>query len=73
MPLYEFVCRECKHSFEALVFGADGETTCPQCESAKVEKQMSAPARTQTEAASLPMGCDPSLPPCGPSCRRFSG
>ncbi len=24
MPLYEYVCRECDHPFEALVFGACG-------------------------------------------------
>ena len=56
-----------------LVFGAGGETTCPKCESEKVERQMSTPAKPQTEAASLPMGCDSSGPPCGPACRRFGG
>ena len=73
MPLYEYVCHQCNHAFEALVFGAEGGATCPKCESAKVEKQPSAPARPQTEAASLPMGCNSSGPPCGPACRRFGG
>ena len=72
MPLYEYVCRECDHSFEALVFGAGDEANCPKCESRKVEKQFSLPARPQTDAASS-MGCDSSLPPCGPACRRFGG
>ncbi len=84
MPLYEYVCRKCDHPFEALVFGAADETTCPKCESAKVEKQLSAPApppqpsptrggREGREAASLPMGCNSSGPPCGSACRRFGG
>ncbi len=42
MPLYEYVCHQCNHAFEALVFGAEGGATCPKCESAKVEKQPSA-------------------------------
>ena len=71
MPLYEYVCRECDHPFEALVFGPGDETNCPKCESRKVEKQLSTPARPQTDGSSLPMNCDPSLPPCGPACRRF--
>lgn len=73
MPLYEYVCRDCDHDFEALVFGADDEATCPQCESRKVEKQLSMPARPRTEAASLPTACDSSLPPCGPACCRLNG
>jgi len=73
MPLYEYVCRKCDHPFEALVFGAADETTCPKCESAKVEKQLSAPARPQTESASLAMECNSSGPPCGSACRRFGG
>ena len=73
MPLYEYVCRECDHSFEALVFGAGDDTNCPKCESGKVAKQFSLPARPQTEAAPLPMECNSSGPPCGPACRRFGG
>ena len=73
MPLYEYVCRECDHPFEALVFGGDDETNCPKCESRKVERQLSVPARPQTETASLPMGCNSSGPPCGPACQRFGG
>jgi putative FmdB family regulatory protein len=73
MPLYEYVCQKCDHSFEALIFGADDDTTCPKCESQKVEKQFSLPARPQTETTSLPMGCNSEGPPCGPVCSRFNG
>jgi putative FmdB family regulatory protein len=68
MPMYEYACQECDHAFEMLVFDGD-EVECPQCHSRKIERQLSLPARP---TSSLPMGgCDPSLPPCGPACRRW--
>jgi putative FmdB family regulatory protein len=70
MPLYEYTCRKCDHAFEELVF--DGEPVeCPRCHGAEVERQWSAPARPGTAGVSLPMGCDPDLPPCGPGCCRL--
>jgi putative FmdB family regulatory protein len=70
MPMYEYACQECSHTFETLVFPGD-EVDCPQCHSRKLERQFSVPARPATSA--LPMGgCDPSLPPCGPACRRWT-
>jgi len=70
MPLYEYHCKKCQHSFEALVFDGD-EIECPKCRGHKVERQLSLPARPRSESA-LPMQCDPSLPPCGaPGCRRM--
>jgi putative FmdB family regulatory protein len=73
MPLYEYSCRQCEHSFEALVFG-DEAVECPACHGAQLERQFSLPARPQSSSSSLPLGgCDPSLPPCGPACRRAGG
>jgi putative FmdB family regulatory protein len=40
MPLFEFVCRECGHRFEALVTGARA-AVCPACHSAMLEKLVS--------------------------------
>jgi putative FmdB family regulatory protein len=71
MPLYEFACRKCAHEFEALVFPGD-TAECPECASRDLERHLSVPARPAT-AAPGPAGCDPSLPPCGPACRRFGG
>jgi putative FmdB family regulatory protein len=71
MPLYEYTCQQCEHTFEALVF--DGEQVeCPECRGARVERLLSLPARPQSSSSSLPMGgCDPSGPPCGaPWCRK---
>ena len=40
MPIYEYVCMKCESHFEELV--RNGETpTCPDCSSAKVQKQFS--------------------------------
>jgi putative FmdB family regulatory protein len=70
--MYEYACQECTHTFETLVFSGD-EVECPQCHSHKLERQLSIPARP-TASSSLPMGgCDSSLPPCGPACRRWPG
>jgi putative FmdB family regulatory protein len=70
MPLYEFSCAQCEHTFEALVFDGD-KVECPECHGRRVERLLSVPAKPLSQA--LPMGgCgDLSLPPCGaPGCRR---
>lgn len=70
MPMYEYTCRKCEHSFEALVF--DGEqVTCPECQSDRLERLFSLPAKPRAESRSLPTACDPKLPPCGPGCCRL--
>jgi putative FmdB family regulatory protein len=70
MPLYEYTCTQCEHTFETLVF--DGETvTCPQCQGERVERLLSVPARPPAAGESLPIACNSSGPPCGaPWCRR---
>jgi putative FmdB family regulatory protein len=70
MPLYEYACRDCEHTFETLVF--DGETVeCPECRSDRLQRLLSVPAKPRAESQSLPMSCDPKLPPCGPGCCRL--
>jgi putative FmdB family regulatory protein len=45
VPIYEFVCESCGHRFEELVGSHVGrradEVACPECGSAKVERQLS--------------------------------
>ena len=48
MPIFDFVCSDCQHEFEALVRGSQA-ATCPKCQSEKLEKQLSLPA-IKTEA-----------------------
>jgi putative FmdB family regulatory protein len=40
MPIFEYVCRDCHHRFEAFVQGSQ-KPDCPKCESRKLEKQPS--------------------------------
>jgi putative FmdB family regulatory protein len=40
MPIFEYICGECKHEFEALVFGKD-KAECPKCHSKKLTPQLS--------------------------------
>ena len=40
MPIFEYVCRECQHEFETLVFGRD-KAKCPKCQSQKLSPQLS--------------------------------
>ncbi|HCY85980.1 MAG TPA: zinc ribbon domain-containing protein [Desulfobacteraceae bacterium] len=43
MPIYEYRCDDCKKDFEKLVFAGEADgITCPECNSPKVVKQMSA-------------------------------
>ncbi|MFO0930699.1 MAG: zinc ribbon domain-containing protein [Gemmataceae bacterium] len=72
MPLYEYVCQECEHPFEALVFG-DEQAECPQCRGQKLTRQMSLPGRPQVnEGSSLPTACRSQGPPCGQACSRWN-
>jgi putative FmdB family regulatory protein len=70
MPLYEYTCKKCENEFEALVYSEAEVVECPKCDSEKVEKKMSVPARP---VKSLPIGsgCGTEGPPCGPSCCRL--
>jgi putative FmdB family regulatory protein len=72
MPLYEYSCKKCEHTFEALVFGNES-VECPECHSSRLEKLLSVPGLPQVQDGGFPSACgDPSLPPCGaPGCRRM--
>ena len=40
MPIFEYVCRQCSHQFEAIVLGAQ-KAACPKCESKRLSQQLS--------------------------------
>ena len=44
MPLFDYVCSECKHRFEMLVRKPDEKVECPKCKSEKTERQIGRPA-----------------------------
>lgn len=43
MPIYEYICEECGHGFEALV-RANEKPACPACGRKKLARQLSVPA-----------------------------
>ncbi len=62
MPIFEYICQECQHEFEALVFGKD-KAACPKCQSKKLAPQLSVFAvSAKSGAASAP---SMSAGPCG--------
>jgi putative FmdB family regulatory protein len=45
MPIYAFECTSCGHHFERLQRLSDPDPTqCPECESTKVRRQLTAPS-----------------------------
>jgi len=40
MPIFEYICKECDHQFEALVYGQQ-KAECPKCHSSKLARQLS--------------------------------
>jgi putative FmdB family regulatory protein len=40
MPIFEYICQDCRHEFETLVFGRD-KAKCPKCQSKKLSPQLS--------------------------------
>ncbi|MGE3803066.1 MAG: zinc ribbon domain-containing protein [Gemmataceae bacterium] len=70
MPLYEYSCKQCEHTFETLVMNGE-QVECPECASAELEKLLSLPGRPKVQGSELPMQCNPKLPPCNPNCCRL--
>lgn len=40
MPIFEYLCKECDHQFEALLYGSQ-KAECPKCHSKKLAPQLS--------------------------------
>jgi putative FmdB family regulatory protein len=75
MPIFEYICKECHHQFEALVYGKQ-KAVCPKCHATKLEPQLSVfafSAKGSSTAAfpSSSSGCGSCGDPRGPgSCSR---
>jgi putative FmdB family regulatory protein len=57
MPIYEYLCAPCQHSFETLIRGQGDTPHCPQCGGIDLVKQFSVPAaaKSGTSQGSLPV------------------
>jgi putative FmdB family regulatory protein len=60
MPIFEYVCKQCNHGFEALVYGGQ-KAECPKCHSRKLTPQLSVFAVSAKGASSAA----PSSGACG--------
>jgi len=57
MPIFEYRCEQCGHSFEAILLG-DQKPECPKCHTAKLEQQLSTFAvSTKSASPAQPAGC----------------
>ncbi len=59
MPIYEYHCEPCRHTFETLVRSSSDVARCPKCGNIDVAKQFSVPAAAQVSRGSA------ALPVCG--------
>ena len=62
MPIHEYRCEPCAHTFETLIRGQGDSARCPKCGGIDVDKQFSVPAASRAEG-----GRSSSLPISGPS------
>jgi putative FmdB family regulatory protein len=60
MPIFEYICRDCQHEFEALVT-AGRTPVCPVCQSSGLDKQLSVFAVSARSGEAAPAG----VRPCG--------
>ena len=70
MPIYEYVCKECRKGFEVLVRGST-VPECPTCRSKSLEKQLSVfsasvPTAFQSAKSIPDMACGTCGDPRGP-------
>jgi putative FmdB family regulatory protein len=68
MPIFEYICRDCQHRFEAFVTG-DRQPACPSCHSRGLEKQWSvfaAVSGTRSAREAAPSACGACGDPRGP-------
>ena len=64
MPIFEYICQECQHEFETLVFGRD-KAKCPKCHSQKLSPQLSVFAVSAKSSANASAGAGAGAGACG--------
>ena len=62
MPIFEYICKECGHQFEAVVMGSK-KAECPSCQSGKLQQQLSTFAVGPGKSAAS--SSRPAAGPCG--------
>ena len=68
MPIYEYICKQCHHQFEALIYGKE-KAACPKCNATKLEPQLSVfavSAKGSSPSSAPRSGCGSCGDPRGP-------
>jgi putative FmdB family regulatory protein len=68
MPIFEYICKECHHQFETLIYGKE-KAECPKCHATKLEPQLSVfavSAKGSSASASPTRACGSCGDPRGP-------
>jgi putative FmdB family regulatory protein len=68
MPIFEYICKECDHRFEALVYGKE-KAECPKCHTTRLKPQLSVfavSAKGASSSASSSGACGSCGDPRGP-------
>jgi putative FmdB family regulatory protein len=65
MPIYEYRCEPCRHTFETLIRSNGDTAHCPQCGGIELVKQFSVPAMVHSGKASS------ALPICETGAKNF--
>jgi putative FmdB family regulatory protein len=68
MPIFEYICKECHHQFETLLYGKE-KAECPKCHATKLEPQLSVfavSAKGSAPSASPAGACGSCGDPRGP-------
>jgi putative FmdB family regulatory protein len=68
MPIFEYICKDCDHQFEALVYGKQ-KAECPKCHGSKLAPQLSVfavSAKGTSSAAPSTGACGSCGDPRGP-------
>ncbi len=69
MPIFEYICKQCDHEFEAIVYGGK-KAECPKCQSKQLAPQISVFAveakGTSSSAGLAGGGCGSCGDPRGP-------
>lgn len=71
MPIYEYICSDCNHQFEALVRNSGETPACPECKSTHLKRKLStfSPSVHAGHGACAHQSVCPSASPsCGCGC-----
>lgn len=66
MPLYDYSCRACGHTFDAIVTLRTADAVrCPECDGTDLERLLGLPARGKVADSAPATNCRGDGPPCG--------